>query len=248
VRLRSLAGSLATAGLTVLLLAACGPDAGTTSSAAGSATSTSSAPTTPAGNGEAAKTGPQVAADAADALAGVSAVHMVGGGTSDGAPLSLDLHLQGSDVSGTLTMGGQPLEVISTAGQTYAKAPAAFWTSQEVPASVARTLAGRWVLMPAEAGSTFDDFSLTKLADDLRKPTDATWQPQVQTSTLDGKDVVVITQSDGSTTTVAATGTPYPLRSEDKGKDAGTVSLSDFGTPVTIAPPPSPLDLSKLGG
>jgi hypothetical protein len=112
----------------------------------------------------------------------------------------------------------------------------------------AKKLDGQWVLLPADAGSSFGDFSLTKLADDLRKPQSATWTPQVQKSTYEGKDVVVITQTDGSTTTVAATGTPYPLRSEDKGTDAGTVTLSDFGTMVTITAPPSPIDLSKLGG
>lgn len=249
-RLRHLVASVTTAGLTMLLLAACGGNSGTTSGAAAttSAPSSSSAPTTPAGNGEAAKTGPQVASDAADALASAGAVHLVGSGTSDGAPLSLDLHLQGSDVSGSVTMGGRPLELISTAGKTYAKAPASFWAAQQVPASIARKLDGTWVVVPAAAGSIFGDFSLTKLADDLRKPQHGTWNPAVQKSTLDGKDVVVLTQSDGSTTTVAGVGTPYPLKSEDKGTDPGTVTLSDFGTPVSIAAPPSPIDLAKLGG
>lgn len=243
---------LTLAGLTLLLLAACGGTSATTSgTASGTAagTSTTGAPTTPAGNGEAAKTGPQVAADAADALAAASAVHMVGTGMSDGAPLSLDLHLQGSDVSGTVGSGGQSVDVISAAGQTYAKAPAAFWTAQQVPASVARKLAGKWVLVPAEAGSSLGDVSLTQLADELRKPSDGTtWQPQVTTSTYQGQDVVVITQSDGSTTDVAASGTPYPVHSEDKGTNPGTVTLSDFGTKVAITAPPSPLDLQKLVG
>jgi hypothetical protein len=244
---------LAVAGLTTLLLAACGTS-GTTSgatsgAAAGSSTagSSSAAPTTPDGNGEAAKTGPQVASDAADALARAGAVHMVGTGTSDGQQVSLDLHLQDSDISGTVTMGGQPLELVSTGGRTYAKAAASFWTAQQVPASVARKLGGAWVLLPAEAAAPFD-FSLTKLADQLRKPEKTTWQPQVQKGTYQGQDVVVITESDGSTTDVAAIGTPYPLHSEDKGTDPGTVTLSDFGTKVAITAPPSPIDLAKLAG
>lgn len=249
-RVRQLARHVTVAALTTLLLAACGGTSVTSSTAAGSssAASSSSAPTTPAGNGEAAKTGQQVANDAADALASAGAVHLVGSGTDGGKPLNLDLHLQGTDVSGTISMAGQALDVVSTGGKTYAKAPASFWTSQQVPASVAKKLDGQWVLLPAGAGSAFGDVSLTKLADDLRKPEHGTWQPQVQKSTYEGKDVVIITQTDGSTTTVAGAGTPYPLRSEAKGTDPGTVTLSDFGKKTTITAPAGALDLTQLAG
>jgi hypothetical protein len=246
--------TLAVAGLATLTLAACGSTttAGTASEASASPTtgpaSSSSAPTTPAGNGEATRTGPQVAADAADALVRAGAVHMVGTGTSDGQPLSVDLHLQGADVSGTVTMGGQPLDIVTTGGRAYAKAPAAFWKAQQVPTSIARKLDGRWVLLPAAAASTFGEFSLTKLAEQLRTPDGATWKPEVQKSSAASGDVVVITDSDGSTTQVAATGEPYPLQSTDKGADAGTVTLSEFGSKVAITAPPSPLDLQTLGG
>jgi hypothetical protein len=241
--------TLAGAGLAAVLLAACSGNSGTTPDAAagGTATGSTSAPATHAGNGEAAKNGPRVAADAADALVQAGAVHLVGTGTSDGQPLSMDLHLQGTDVTGTVTMAGQPVEITSTAGKTYMKAPAAFWTAQQVPASAARTLDGRWVLVPAEAGSPFEEFALTKLADHLRTPDSTTWQPGVQKGSYQGRDVVVITESDGSTTQVAATGTPYPLHADDRGSDPGTVTLSDFGVTVPIAAPPSPLDLSTLG-
>jgi hypothetical protein len=249
-RIRHLATSVTTAGLTMLLLAACGGNSGTTSDAAGSssAASSSSAPATPAGNGEAAKTGPQVASDAADALAQAGAVHMVGTGTSDGQPMSLDLHLQGADVSGTITMAGQAMDILTTGGQAYAKAPATFWSAQQVPASIAKKLGGQWVVLPHEAASSFGDFSLAKLADQLRKPEKTTWQPQVQKSTWQGQDVVVLTESDGSTTPIAATGAPYPLHADDKGADAGTVTLSDFGVKVPIVAPASPVDLQKLAG
>jgi hypothetical protein len=246
-RVRQLARTLTLAGLTTLLLAACGSTAGTSTDAVAGRAS-SSAPATPAGNGEAAKTGSQVAADAADALASASAVHMVGNGISDGQPLSMDLHLQGSDVSGTVTMGGQPLGLLSAGGKTYMQATAAFWKTQQVPASIATKLDGRWVLVPAEAGNPFEEFSLPKLADQLRTPDSSTWQPAVAKGSYQGKDVVVITESDGSTTQVAATGKPYPLQAEDKGSQPGTLTFSDYGITVPITAPPSPLDLSTLGG
>jgi hypothetical protein len=249
-RVRQLARTLAVAGLTTHLLAACGSPSGSTSGAAASSSpvSSSSAPATPAGNGEAAKTGPQVASDAADALASASAVHMVGTGVSDGQPLSLDLHLQGSDVSGTVTMGGQPVDILSTGGKTYIKATAAFWKTQQLPASIAKKLDGTWVIVPAEAGSPFEEFSQAKLADQLRKPDSSTWQPAVTKGSYQGRDVVVITESDGSTTQVAATGKPYPLHADDKGSEPSTVTFGDYGTAVPITAPPSALDLTKLGG
>jgi hypothetical protein len=246
VRLRSLAASLATAGLTVLLLAACG--GGTDApSAAGSATTSSSAPTTAAGNGEAAKTGPQVAADAAAALEEAGAVHAVGTSTSDGAPISLDLRFQGSDLSGTVTEAGSTVDLISTGGRTYVKAPAAFWKAQQVPSPVARRLDATWVLVPADGADPAGDFSLASLAASLRTPEKTTWNPQVQKSTYQGQDVVVITESDGSTTQVAGTGTPYPLQATDRGSEPGTVTLSDFGVRVPITAPTDVLDLSQLG-
>lgn len=248
-RVRQLARTLTVAGLTTLLLAACGGTSGTSSDAAGSSSpASSSAPATPAGNGEAAKTGKQVASDAADALGAASAVHMVGSGTSDGQPLTLDLHLQGTDVSGSVTMAGQPIGLLSTGGKTYVKATATFWTTQQVPSSIAKKLGDQWVVVPAEAGSPFAEFSLAKLADKLRTPDSTTWQPAVTKGSYQGRDVVVITESDGSTTQVAATGKPYPLHADDKGSDPGSVTFSDYDTPVAITAPPSPIDLSTLAG
>jgi len=248
-RVRDLARTLALAGLTTLLLAACGSTSGTSpQAAAGSSVGTgSAAPTTPAGNGEAVRTGSQVASDAADALVRSGAVHLVGTGSSDGRPLSMDLHLQGADVTGTVTMAGQPVELTSTGGRTYVKASATLWKTQQVPASAARRLDSRWVLVPAEAGGPFDAFTLSTLADQLRRPDSTTWQPEVGKASYQGRDVVVLTESDGSTTQVAATGEPYPLQATDKGSDPGSMTMTDFGVRVPIAAPPSALDLSTLG-
>ena len=243
-RVRQLARTLTLAGLTTLLLAACGSTSGTSAdTVAGSASS--SAVATPAGNGEAAKTGKQVAADAADALASASAVHMVGTGVYEGKPMTMDLHLQGTDVSGSVTMAGQPLGLLSAGGKTYMQATAAFWKSQQVPSSIAKKLDGRWVLVPADAGSPFEEFSAPKLADQLRQ---ADSGQTVTKGSYQGADVVVITESDGSTTQVAGTGTPYPLHVEDKGTEPGTLTFSDYGIVVPITAPPSALDLSTLGG
>jgi hypothetical protein len=221
------------AALALTLLAACGGGSGAAADP---------------GNGESAKKGPQVTADAAKALKEAGAVHISGTGSSDGKSLTIDLHLQGADAQGSITQAGQKLELIGTGGKVYAQAPAAFWTAQGLPAEAGATLAGKWVIMPADAGDVLP-FTLDSLAAELVKPTDGTTSnDKVTTSTYQGQKVVVVTASDGSTTDVAATGKPYPLHSVNKGKDAGTVTLTDFGKRTTITAPAGALDLNQLAG
>jgi hypothetical protein len=221
--------ALAVAGLTAVLLAACGGG--------------------DSGNGEAAKKGPQVAADAANALEQAGAAHLTGTVTEQGRSGAVDLHLQGPDVSGSITLGGQQVDLVSTGGKIYAKAPAAFWSSFGAPESIAGQLDGQWVIVPGEAASSFGTFTLKGLADSLRKPTGATIKDAVTTAPVDGQLAVVVTQSDGSTLDVAATGAPYPLKATDKGGDSpGTLTFSDFGKKTAITAPSGALDLSNLGG
>ena len=231
-RAARIATRLAPAALALTLLAACG--------GGGAAADP--------GNGESAKKGAQVTADAAKALKDAGAVHVTGTGTSGGKTMSLDLHLQGADAQGSITEGGQKLEVIGSGGKLYAQAAADFWTSQGLPAAAGALLAGKWVIVPADAG-TLLPVTLDSLATELAKPTDGTTvNDKVTTSTYQGKKVVVATSSDGSTVDVAATGTPYPLYSVNKGKDAGTVTLTDFGKRTTITAPTGALDLNRLAG
>jgi len=222
--------SLAVAGLAAVLLTACGGGGGS-------------------GNGEAAKTGPQVATDAADALEQSGAAHLTGSITEQGQSGDVDLHLQGADVSGSITLGGHQVQLISTGGRIYARAPAAFWSTFGAPESVAGQLDGQWVVVPAQAASSFGTFTLRGLADELRKPSGGSYEDPVGADALHGQKVVVVTQTDGSTLDVAATGTPYPLTAGNKGSDSpGTLHLGDFGKKTTITAPANALDLSQLAG
>jgi hypothetical protein len=218
---------LAVLGLAAVLLAACGGSDG---------------------NGESAKKGPQVAADAADALQKAGAVHLTGSGTMDGRKVAADLHLQGDDATGTIGEGSDQLKLVETGGKLYAQASSGFWSQAGVPAQVAGALAGKWVIVPSDAAGQVMPFSMKSLTDELRHPTDGKVEDAVHTGTLHGKKVVVVTQTDGSTLDVAATGTPYPLRTVDKGSNAGTFEVSDFGKKVTITAPSGALDLSQLAG
>jgi hypothetical protein len=212
-------------GLAAVLLAACGSD----------------------DNGESAKKGPQVADDAASALEKAGAVRLTGTETTGGKETTLDLRLQGQDATGTIGVSGEQLKIIETGGKVYIQASSGFWTQNGIPQTAVSMLAGKWVIVPASAASQFQTFSIKGLADALRHPSSGgTIKDQVTTGTLSGQKTVVVTQSDGSTLDVAATGTPYPLRTVDKGSNKGTITASDFGKKTTITAPSGALDLSQV--
>ena len=65
------------------------------------------------------KTGPEVAAAAADALEEAGSVHVSGTVEQNGEEGDIDLHLQGEDALGTITMAGVDLELMSVGGAVY---------------------------------------------------------------------------------------------------------------------------------
>ena len=94
-RIPQLARASATAAVAALLLTACG------------------------GRPLDGKTGPEVAAAAADALEEAGSVQVSGTIEQDGEEGEVDLFLQGEDATGTLTMGGVAVELLSVGGQVY---------------------------------------------------------------------------------------------------------------------------------
>lgn len=190
-----------------------------------------------------------MADDAATALEQSGAVHAKGTVISSGKPGSVDLQIQGSDMSGQFSLGGLQMSITSLAGKTYLSGSSEFWAQSGVPASVAQSLTNRWVLLPAaESKDLTSEFTLSKIGDDLRKPTNGSVQPQVRSGTFNGQPTVVVTTTGGSTADVAATGQPYPLHMTRNDSKKSDVTLSGFGQRQNITAPPNPLDLSSLGG
>jgi hypothetical protein len=192
------------------------------------------------------KNGEEVADAAADALEKAGAVHVEGTVDEDGEKGEIDLQLQGDDASGTLTFSGVDVELISVDGTAYLQAPPEFWASFGLPEDAAAQFEGRWVLVPAEAASGFEDFSLNGFIDELRNPSSDV-KKDVKEDELDGDPVVIVEQEDGSTLTIANDDDAYPLKIEDKGDAPSTVTLSRFGKKTDISAPDDALDLSDLG-
>jgi hypothetical protein len=190
--------------------------------------------------------GQEVADAAADALEEAGSVHLAGTIEQDGEEGEVDLQLQGEDVAGTFTVGGNPLELIKVGGEQFLKATADFWTSSGVPQEAADSLDDQWIILPSDA-SEFDDFSLAGIVDQLRNPTSDV-QDEVGEDEVDGEDVVVVEQEDGSRLFVSDDEPSYPVQLTNEGDEPGTLTLSGFGEEEDISAPEDALDLTELMG
>jgi hypothetical protein len=230
------------AGAAALALAACGPGS--------------------SGNGENTKDGPQVVGDAATALQRAGSVRLTGTVVDGGVAGQVDLRVQGTDATGQMTLKGESVQVRTTGGRTYLRSIAVFWAAEGLPAAQAAQLGDAWVELPAGATGAFTPFSIPALVDQLRTPEGVGYADAIDTTTVRGRDVVVVTGTDERTIQVAATGPPYPLqvhRPAEKAPapfgstaspptPASTLTFTEFGKRTPITAPPSPVELSTLTG
>jgi hypothetical protein len=181
------------------------------------------------------------------ALRGAKSVRLVGTVKSDGQPIRLDLTLAGNASKGTLTINNNDVQLIKIDQSVYIKGDTDFLkTYAKGNTAAVEALNGRW--LKTESTSDFDNFSLDGFANALKGGSGSSKvNPKVTQSTLNGQKVVVISQTDGSTLTVANTGPAYPLVLSSKGDSAGQVTFSDYNAPASITAPTDVLDLSSTG-
>lgn len=193
------------------------------------------------------KTGPQVADAAADALEKAGSVHMAGDFEQDGEAGEVDLHLQGEDAIGSITMGGTEIQLLSVDGQVFLQAPGDFWGGFGMPEEAAAMFEGQWVVVPDEAASEFQEFSLAGIVDSFRNPEEKV-KDEVATDEIDGQAVVVAEQEDGSKLSVADDDPSYPLQIAEGGDSSGTLTFSRFGEKEDITAPEDAIDLTEMAG
>ncbi|WP_029434168.1 hypothetical protein [Blastococcus sp. URHD0036] len=237
--------ALALAGLSTVLLTACGSTIDGSASPAGTL-GAGPGPSAPADAASDAPTGPELNEAAIDALEQAGSVRIAGSMTMDGEQAEMDLRLSGDDVAGSMTVQGFTVQLLVVGGAFYMQAPEEMWTSQGVPPVMAAGLAGTWVLVPG-GEQEFADFSIAGMVEEMRSP-GATIEEEVGDSELDGQPVHELRDSEGAVMLVAAVGPPYPLQFSKTGAEAGVVRLSEFGTVAPIDPPADFLDLEDLGG
>jgi hypothetical protein len=194
------------------------------------------------------KTGPEVAAAAADALEESGAFHLAGTISRDGREGVVDLQLQGQEAAGTLTLDGMEIELLSVGDAVHVRAAPDFWSSFGIPAEAAAQLEGRWVLVPAEAAAGFQEFTLAGFVAEIRDP-DGEIEDEVTSTEIDGEDAVVVSLEDGSTLTVLDDDRSYPVEvTNNEGSSSGTLTISGFGEEEDITAPSDALDLAEVVG
>ena len=193
------------------------------------------------------KTGPEVADAAADALEEAGSFHVSGAMTSNGEEGELDLHVQGEDLTGSVTTGGVELQLLIVDGSVYLQAPPDFWASSGMPEEMAATFEDQWVVVPGQAMAEFDDLSLDGFVEQFRNP-ESEIQEEVSEDEVDGEQVVVVSQEDGSKLFVADDEPTYPLQVTSDGDSSGTVTFSRFGEEEDISAPADAIDLMDLMG
>jgi hypothetical protein len=193
------------------------------------------------------KTGTEVAEAAATALEEAGSVQVTGTVEMEGEEGDIDLFLSGENASGTIAFGGVDVELIQVDGTAYMKAPADFWESFGMPAEATSMFEGQWVLVPGEAASGFEEFSLDGFIEELRNP-ETPIEEDTEEGEVDGQEVVIVTQEDGSELAVANDDNSYPLEINNQGDAPGTLTFSRFGEDEEITAPDDAIDLTELMG
>lgn len=187
-------------------------------------------------------------AEARRAAVEAGSVQVMGELVEDGRRVTLDLAITaGRGGRGTITQGGQTVQVLSSEDRLYLMADRAFWTEVGGTASADR-FADRWLLLPAEGRDQFGRFGAFT---DVESLVDQVFTPQGAIvnggeEQVDGQSVIALrdsSQVDGSALLVAAEGEPYPVQLRGP-RGSGTVTFSGWGDEVDVSPPDDPLDLA----
>jgi hypothetical protein len=193
------------------------------------------------------KDGTEVADLAADALEEAGSVRLTGSMTQDGQEAEIDMHLQGDDATGTLSFQGTEIELISVDGDVYLKATEELLASFNAAPEATANFVGRWIMIPAEDATDFQDFTLDNFIEQLRDP-DGKIKDETRSEEKDGDSVVVVEQEDGSTLTVADDDPPYPLELSGGDGEEGTITFSNHGDEEDISAPDDVITEEELQG
>jgi len=219
--------------LLILLIAGCG----------------SSSSSSSAGNGVESKSAQEILAAAKSAAASASTVHVSGTIVNGGKTVSVDLHLAtGKGAAGSMTVEGQPIEIVEVGSGFYMKASEAFY-KQVGGAAAAQLLKDKWLKTPTGSGEFASLGALTSL-DKLLSSTLTTTGTltKTSTSTINGQPVVGITDAKQGTLYIATTGPAYPVAIVKEGTDSGKITFDEWNKPVTLTAPSNSVDLSQLEG
>jgi hypothetical protein len=174
------------------------------------------------------KSASQVVAAAQSAMEHVSSFNIAG--TMSGA-LTLHLSLSPHGGGGRIDEAGATLEIVVANNTIYVKANEQSWLKLTHEASVAKSVANKWIKAPASNAdfTAFADLTISKdfVPQVFRDDSGLSVVPG--TKQINGLAAVELTDPQGGSVYVAAQNTPYVLRVTGTGSSSGTLNFSDFG-------------------
>ena len=235
IRLRAVLGP---AVCVVLLAAGCG--------------SGSSGSSAPVGNGESAKTAPEILSDVQAAVSRTQDVHMYGSVPhGPGSSIQLNLHMRHGSGAGTMVMDSNPVRLIRIGNAVYMKAGPKFWQNYGSNPAVIQLLQNRWFKFPATDARYA---GMAKLLDEgwliqaVLKPSHGV--AKVGTRMFHGQQVVVLRDTGdqaGGELYVATTGAPYPVALIDPAKHA-VLRFDSWNQTFPLSAPAGAVDISQFSG
>lgn len=205
----------------------------------------------------------QIAADSIHALKVTPSAHVEFQGSSQGSPVTANLDLVGSNLKGTITADGVPYQVIAVNDETYVYGPdlaaLARLADAQVADEISSKVGDRWALMPPSAPVSVDSLgalaNLSTLADCLPSGVGLV---KKGTMTISADRVVELADASGTRVFVDLKAPHYPRRVEFGPNaqcegtpvgagNAGSVELTQIGSPFTITAPANYVDLASLG-
>ena len=169
------------------------------------------------------------------ALKAATSVHVRGTFFTARRTETFNLRYEGGSASGTFTVNGVPVQVITVGDRAYLKADKRGWQAMGNPDTPGLPV-NQWVRI-GSAQQTLTPFSPSALASELTAEQSVHGGGTVRQSMLAGHKAVVVTYSDGSKLYVANVGTAYPLRFDDTGA-VGSRTFGQYGAAFHITAPP----------
>jgi hypothetical protein len=200
------------------------------------------------GNGVSSKSPTEILAASKAAADSAGSVHVVGTLTSNGTPITLNLHLaSGHGGRGQISQGNLSFELIVIGDTIYIKGSPAFY-SHFGGSAAAQLFQGKWLKAPVSGGELGSLAALTNFGKllDQSLTSHGTLAKGV-TTTLAGQPVIELrdTSHNGSLF-VATTGKPYPIQIVKHGSETGHIAFTDWNQPVSLSTPSNAIDLSQL--
>jgi hypothetical protein len=237
--------STAAVALIGLALAGCGgahrPAAGRTRSGQVQATAGSAA--------EAAKTAGQILTDAEHAARDVTTFRVLGAMRQGRVRFGVDIRFAGTaGAYGSISYAGVSFKVVRIGQAMYFRAPAEFYARVGAPGRAARSMDGKWIKTAASrAGfASFANFTSGPqfFAGILGAAASAGMVKAPGTHMINGMPAVLLRNpADGSRLYIALHGPPLPVEIVGP-KHGGSMLITGYGTPVTLAAPAGAMNLN----